>query len=317
MAQAPSYIGIDLGGTHVRAARVDAEGRILAADRRQTSQDGPDAVTRQIVDLVARVRAAGSRGIGIGVPGAIDAAAGRVLNIPALAGWAGVPLVEAVSQASGLPCTLENDAKAAALGEWRAGAGKGCDNLAYVTVGTGIGGGMIVEGRLIRGVGGLAGEVGHTHVTDSPQQCACGRYGCWQAVASGPALAARARMAVAADPAARIAVLAGRETITAFHVAEAAREGDGLASALLSEFARFLGMGFANIQHCYSPSRIIMGGGMSALFDLLQAEMASALRAGLLPGFPPAQIVAAKLGDDAGLVGAAMIAREADRSPEE
>lgn len=310
MAHARSHIGIDLGGTHVRCARVDAEGRILAAERRQTSQAGPEAVMRQMADLVGRLREPGTRGVGIGVPGAIDAATGTVLNIPALAGWGHVPLAEAVSRASGLPCLLENDAKAAALGEWRAGAGRGCDNLAYVTVGTGIGGGMIVDGRLIRGIGGLAGEVGHTHVTDSSEPCACGRYGCWQAVASGTALAGRARAAVAAEPSSRIAVLAGGEAVTAFHVAQAAREGDERALALLADFARLLGMGFANVQHCYSPSRIIMGGGMSALFDLLQADMASALRAGLLAGFPPAEILAAELGDDAGLVGAAMIAAE-------
>jgi glucokinase len=310
MADEANYIGIDLGGTHVRAACVDAAGRIRAVDRQQTSKAGPDAVIRQIVDLVSRLREPDSRGIGIGVPGAIDATTGRVLNIPALASWTDVPLAEEVSRVTGLPCVLENDAKAAALGEWWAGAGQGCADLAYVTVGTGIGGGIIVDGRLLRGVGGLAGEVGHTHVTDSSQQCACGRFGCWQAVASGTALAGRAQAAIAIEPTSRIAVLAGDQAVTAFHVAQAAREDDSLALALLAEFAQFLGMGFANIQHCYSPSRIIMGGGMATLFGLLETEMTVALRAGLLPGFPPAQILPAALGDDAGLVGAAIVAAD-------
>ncbi|OCC05369.1 hypothetical protein BA190_08005 [Labrys sp. WJW] len=310
MAEAASYIGVDLGGTHVRVACVDMAGRIRAAERQQTSKEGPAAVIRQICEGIARLRDPDTHGVGIGVPGAVDAMAGRVLNIPALASWTDIPLAEEISRASGLSCFLENDAKAAARGEWRAGAGRDCTNLAYVTVGTGIGGGIIVDGRLVRGVGGLAGEVGHTHVTDSSERCACGRYGCWQAVASGPALASRARAKLAAEPAGRIAALADGREISAFHVAQAARGGDRLALELLAEFARFLGMGFANIQHCYSPSRIIMGGGMVALFDLLETEMASALRAGLLPGFPPAAIVPAALGDDAGLIGAAMVAYE-------
>jgi glucokinase len=306
-ARSGTFIGVDLGGTHVRAACVDGGGHVLGADRRMTSQDGPEAVSRQIEDLIATLRHADTLAMGVGVPGTIDAASGKILNIPALDGWAGFALVERLSAASGLPCMLENDAKAAAMGEWWVGAGRGCANVAYVTVGTGIGGAMIVDGRLIRGAGGLAGEVGHTHVTDSPEQCACGRYGCWQAVASGTALGNRARAALAARPDSRIGALAAGASVTAFHVAQAAIEGDDLARDLLDEFARYLGMGLANVQHCYSPSRIIIGGGISALFDLLKTEMEAALLAGLLPGFAPAEVRPAELGNDAGLVGAALI----------
>ncbi len=304
-----TFIGIDLGGTHVRAARVAGDGRILAARRLFTSTAGPRAVTRQIEELVADLRDESTLAAGVGVPGAIDAAEGRVLNIPALDGWGGFALADRLSDVSGLPCFLENDAKAAALGEWRAGAGRGCANLAYVTVGTGIGGAMIVDGRLLRGSGGLAGEIGHTHVTDSPEPCACGRTGCWQAVASGAALGNRARAALQDHPASRIATLAGATAVTAFHVAEAAREGDGLACRLLAELAHHLGIGLANVQHCYAPSRIIIGGGMSGLLELLRDGVEKSLRAGLLPGFEPAEIRAAERGDDAGLVGAALMAQ--------
>lgn len=304
-----TYIGIDLGGTHLRAARIDARGRLLAAKRLPTSQDGPLMVAEQIQALITALRSGDTAAIGIGVPGAIDAASGRVHNIPALGGWQRFPLVEHLS-GSGLPCILENDAKVAALGEWWAGAGRGCPDVAYVTVGTGIGGGMIVDGRLLRGAGGLAGEVGHTHVTDSPERCACGRFGCWQAVASGTALANRARAELPAHPTSRIAALAGAAGVTAIHVAQAAREGDGLALQLLDELARYLGMGLANVQHCYAPRRIVIGGGMSSLLDLLRPELERAQRAGLLPGFEPAEIRAAELGDDAGLVGAAVMARD-------
>lgn len=302
----PTAIGVDLGGTQVRAARVDAAGRVLAVRRVATDPTGPDAVADQILALAEILRDGTTRAIGLGVPGAIDAAAGTVLNIPALAGWAGYPLAATLAGATGLPCILENDAKVAALGEWRAGAGRGCSNFAYVTVGTGIGGAMVVDGRLLRGSGGLAGEVGHTHVTDRPERCACGRTGCWQAVASGTALGLRAQATAAAHPGSAIARFAGDGPATGFHVAEAARAGDPLARGLLDEVAGYLGLGFANVQHCYAPERIVMGGGLSMLLDLLRPRLEAALRAGLLPGFAPAEVQAAALGDDAGLIGAAL-----------
>jgi glucokinase len=290
---------------------VDAEGGIVAMRRVATSGDGPEAVVAQIGALVAAVRRPGAAAIGIGVPGAIDAAAGLVLNIPALPGWGGFPLVEQVGRSTGLSALIENDAKAAALGEFRAGAGRGVQNVAYVTIGTGIGGGMIVDGRLLRGAGGLAGEVGHTHVTDSPEICACGRTGCWQAVASGTALGRDARNALGTRPDSEIARVAGDAPVTAVHVAAAGRLGDPLARELLRRFAQLIGMGLANVQHCYSPELIVLGGGVSMFLDLLQADIEAALRAGLLPGFRPARIVPAALGDDSGIVGAAMLAREA------
>ena len=309
MSASASVIGIDLGGTHLRAARIDATGRRLAVARIATDRfGGPDAVAAQIDHLVGTLRDATTTAIGIGIPGAVEVGAGIVLGIPALAGWDLYPLAARLAEASGLPCRLENDAKAAALGEWRAGAGKDCRHFAYVTVGTGIGGGIIVDGRLLRGAGGLAGEIGHTRVTETGEPCACGRIGCWQAVASGTALGLRAQRALATMPGSLVETLAGGEAPTAMHVAQAGRRADPLALALLAELARWLGIGFANVQHCYAPERIVMGGGIAALLDLLQSGIEASQRAGLLPGFRPAEIRAAALGDDAGLVGAAMVA---------
>lgn len=306
-----SYIGVDLGGTHLRAARVDPRGGVLAVERVETAHTGgPAAVTRQIEALVAKVTAADCVAIGVGVPGTIDAESGMVLNLPALSGWNGVPLAPQLRSACGLPVFLENDAKVAAIGEWRAGAGAGFDNFAYITVSTGIGGGIVVDGRLLRGQGGLAGEVGHTYVTDGPEVCACGRTGCWQAVASGVGLGQKAQIALSQHGGSRIAVHAAGMPATAVHVGKAAREGDALALRLLAEQAGWLGIGFANVQHCYASQRIVVGGGVSTLLDLLQPGIEASLKARLLPGFIPAEIRPCALHDDSGLVGAALFAMD-------
>lgn len=306
-----TLIGVDLGGTNLRAARVDVAGRLIAVERRATPDGGPSAVFEAIAALVAALRAPDTAGVGVGVPGTYDPASGRVLNIPALPGWQDFPLRERLEESTGLPCLLENDAKAAGLGEWRVGAGRGCSNVAFVTIGTGIGGAMVVDGRLIRGAGGLAGEVGHTHVSDSTEVCACGRIGCWQAIASGTALGQRARAAVLRHPESLVGQLAEGAVITPVHVAEAARRGDPLALRLMREFAGAIGLGLINVQHCYSPERIVIGGGVSQLFEMLRPEIERTVLQGLLPGFHAAGILPAELGDDAGLVGAALLARPA------
>jgi glucokinase len=304
-------IGVDLGGTHLRVARIGRDGAIEQSQRVMTERDGgPEAVVAQIASLAAAVGGSGVGAIGIGVPGTYDGRTGRVLNIPALAGWRDFPLAERVTAATSLACVLENDAKAAALGEWTAGAGRGCDNLAYVTIGTGIGGAMVVDGRLLRGVGGLAGEVGHTRVIEGTEICDCGRTGCWQTIASGPALGQLAQRHLAERPSQAIAGLAGAEPISARHVTAAARAGDLVAREILSRYARALAPGFINVHHCYSPARIVIGGGVAALLDLVGDELNTIVAAELLPGFQLALILPAALGDDAGLVGAAAVARD-------
>ena len=307
--EAPQFLGIDLGGTQLRVARVNAAGQVLAAERRETDRSGPEAVISQMVALAGALRGPAVRALGVGVPGTVDRAAGTVLGVPALPGWGGAPLAARLRAATGLPVVLENDAKAACIGEWRAGAGTGSDNVAYVTVSTGIGAGIVAGGRLLRGAAGLAGELGHTRLTERSVSCACGRTGCWQALVSGPALAARAR--AVAGPGSRLAALAGGAPLSSRHVGVAAAEGDPTALALLAEMAEWLGVGFANLQHAYDSERIVVGGGMSALLEPMRAGIETTLHARLLPGFRPAAILRAALGDDAGLVGAAMAARDA------
>jgi glucokinase len=303
----PSFIGVDLGGTNLRAGRVDASGAIVAIRRMATDAGGPQRVIGQIAELVTALREPDTAGVGIGIPGGFDPARGVVLGIPALPGWTELPLASLLAERTGLPCVLENDAKAACLGEWRQGAARGQTNAVYVTIGTGIGSAAIVEGRLLRGAGGLAGESGHMRVTDADARCACGLTGCWQAVASGTALDRAATASGVAGT--RLADIAGGGAVTATHVGLGAREGDALCRALLAAHAEIIGVGLANLQHLYSPDLFVIGGGLSALLDLLLEGIATTLAARLLPGFRPAAIAAAALGDDAGVVGAAEVAR--------
>ncbi len=305
------FIGVDLGGTQLRAALVNEAGSVVRAQRVLTDRaGGPEAVVAQIEALVAEMRDDATQAIGIGIPGAFDAASGVVLGLPALPGWAGLALAARITASSGLACVLENDATAAAIGEWRAGAGRGCDHFVYVTISTGIGAGIVVDGRLLRGARGQAGEIGHCRIADASDPCSCGRIGCWEAVASGTALGRRAARVAAAHPEGTLARLAHGVPVRAAHVGTAARIGDAGALALLAEEAVWLGYGLVNIQHIYAPERIVMGGGVSQLLDLMADGIAAVVRERLLPGFPHVPIVAASLGDDSGMVGAALRASE-------
>jgi glucokinase len=236
-------IGIDLGGTELRAAIVSADGAVLAHARTETAAlDGPAAVIDQMVDLIARISPGHDiQGVGIGSPGPLDAAAGVVVHAPTLSGWDDVPLAEIATARFGLPVKIDNDANVAALAEWRFGAGRGLRHMVYVTVSTGIGGGVIVDGKLMHGRGSLAAEIGHMVITEAPIPCNCGGFGCWEALASGTALGQRAT------------ATGGWGPVTARDVARRAEAGNATAIRLLAEEARYLGIGFANLLHLYAP----------------------------------------------------------------
>jgi glucokinase len=306
-----NFISIDLGGTQLRVARVSSSGVIQNVERAPTYvAGGPTGVIAQIEEMVSRARDLRSRSIGLGLPGAFDIASGTVLGIPALPGWERMPIAAELQDRTGLPCRLENDAKAAAIGEWHAGAGKGCHNFVYITVSTGIGACAIVDGHLLRGVGGLAGELGHARIAETSEQCACGLYGCWQALAAGPALSRRAEAAALEAPHSLLASLSVDGVIAGEAIGAAARAGDATALLVIREHARLVGVGFANVQHAYSPERLVVGGGVSALLDLMRPVLEEVLKERLLPGFQAAEIWQAALGDDAGLVGLAEVARK-------
>jgi glucokinase len=306
-------LAIDLGGTEVRAAIVDHAGAVLAFAATATdSRGGPNAVIAQIVELSARVRAATEQvaivGVGIAAPGPLDPQAGIMIAPPTLFGWHDVPIAALLRERLGLPVLLENDANAAALGEWRFGAGRGTRNIVFITVSTGIGGGVIADGRLLHGRRGLAAEIGHMTIDcRSPESLFGGACGAWEALASGTALGREAARRAGGADGASLRALAGSGPVTARHVAEVARRGDQLSLELIAEEARLLGIGFVNLLHLYSPERLIVGGGLSAALDLMQEEIGRTVRDRALVAYRDVPIVAAALGGRAGLVGAASL----------
>jgi len=287
-------LGIDLGGTELRAGLFTREGALVA--RRQVATDargGPDAVVGQMAALVASLRTdATIVGIGVASPGPLDGDRGVVIFAPTLDGWHDVPLPAMLTERTGLPARLENDANAAALGEWRAGAGVGLRHMVYVTVSTGIGGGVIADGRLLRGRHGMAAELGHMAVTADPIPCVCGGHGCFEALASGSALGVAGR---------------AKGFATARHVTEAARGGDTLALDLLRREAALLGRGFASLLHLFSPELVVVGGGVADAFDLMSADITRVMQASAMPAYRDVPVKRAALGHDAGLFGAASL----------
>jgi glucokinase len=289
-------IGIDLGGTQLRAAVVSAEGEVLAHASTDTAvQDGPAGVVAQMADLVRRIAPGHDiRAVGIGSPGPLDAAAGVVVHASTL-GWDDVPLVAMATARLGLPVRLDNDANVAALAEWRFGAGRGLRHMVYVTVSTGIGGGVILDGKLMHGRLSLAAEFGHMVITEAPILCTCGAFGCWEAVAAGPALGQRATELGVWGP------------VTARDVAALAEAGDAEAQRLLGEEARYLGLGFANLLHLYAPEMIVVGGGVSHCLPAMRPGIEAVIRRQAMPAHRDVPIEAAALGQRAGVIGAALL----------
>jgi glucokinase len=306
-----SALAIDIGGTQARAALVGADGTILARHTMATGADSDpgDTVTRLatlISDIGDYAGGALAEGVGVCAAGPLDTDAGIVLGTPTLPRWDRFPLRDRVSDALGRPVTLAPDAPAALLGECRWGAARGATDVVYVTVSTGIGGGVLADGRLLRGHRGLAGHIGHMTVTEQPVRCFCGRLGCWEAVASGSALAERARQSPELGASA-IAALAGDQPPEARHIAAAARQGDRLARHLMAEEARWLAAGMVDLIHLYSPQLIVMGGGLSAAWDLMGEPIRQGVAAAIMPAFGDSRIVPAQFSGDSGLLGAASL----------
>jgi len=315
MTEASWAVGVDLGGTKVEVGGVDARGRLLKRMRRPTEvKSGPAAIEAEIVDAVGEMEESmGSPpvGAGVGVAGQIEADTGAVRFAPNL-DWHDVPFQADLSRALGLPVVVTNDVRAAAWGEWLHGAGRGCDDLVCVFVGTGIGGGIVSGGQMLSGCSNTAGELGHiTVVLDGPL-CHCGNRGCLEALASGWAIAQQAQEAVAAKPdgGAMLLKLADgqQKAITAEIVAQAAKDGDVLAQRLLDEALQALIAGAVSLVNAFNPCRLILGGGviegLPAWVD--QVDRGVRQRA-LAAARAPLQVVSAALHGDAGVVGAAAL----------
>ena len=314
-------IGVDVGGTKVAAGLVDEKGEILARARRQTPSASPTDVEDVIAACVEELRAdpaADGRAVeavGVGAAGFIDAGRATVLVAPNLS-WRDEPLRDAVASRVGLPVVVENDANAAAWGEYRFGAGQGEQHLVVVTVGTGIGGGIVLDGQLYRGRFGIGAEFGHMQVMQAGRRCGCGQHGCWEQYVSGRALLHEAREIadVQRGYGARLLELGGGrpEGIEAIEVTQAAREGDPAALDCFEEVGAWLGQGLANLAAMLDPGVFVIGGGVADAGELLLAP-ARRVFAERLTGTharPHAQIRLAALGNDAGLVGAADLARD-------
>jgi glucokinase len=307
---APLSLGFDLGGTQVRAALVQGGQVLKRAVLRTDVAGGPEAVMRQFQALAGEViaGAAQPQAVGIAAPGPLDTVAGVVEHIPTLPGWEQFPLQDRLSDLFRLPAMVENDGIAAAYGEWQHGAGRGVANMIYATVSTGLGGGVIVDGHLLHGRKGMAAHIGHFRMDPAGPVCACGGAGCFEAFAAGTALGKRAQDLADGQPGSWLGQAARAERVTSRHVVEGARAGDADCLALLDEEARYLGRGFTSLAHIFSPDRIVMGGGVSAAFDLLTETIHATIRAEAMAPFKSTPVVAAQLGDNAGLVGVASLA---------
>lgn len=322
MSEQNLFIGIDLGGTNIKAALVNTEtGQITGATSAPThAQEGHDAVIARMARLADEVIANAGQtkteigGIGLGVPGLLDLEHGLTLFLPNLPGqWRSVPVREELSKASGLPVAIMNDARAATLGEWKFGAGQGVASCALYTLGTGIGGGLIINGQLYLGLGGAAGELGHISVDFNGPRCNCGSRGCIEALASGPALAAAGMRAVVQGATTRITIMCAGDLnrITPELIYQAALAGDGVAREIYEQAGRAIGYGIANVVIALTPRRIIIGGGVAAAGDLILEPIRRTVRERVRVSDTNAiEIVTAELGNNAGLMGAALWARQ-------
>jgi glucokinase len=309
-------IGVDVGGTKVAAGVVDESGAILARTRKPTPSASPSDVEDVIAGCVDELRLSHPdvEAVGVGAAGFVDARRATVLVAPNLS-WRNEPLRDAVAGRVGLPAVVENDANAAAWAEYRFGAGRGETHLVVITVGTGIGGGIVLDGQLYRGRYGIGAEFGHMRISASGRRCGCGQHGCWEQYCSGRALLHEAReiAGVQRGYGARLLELGnGRpEGIEAIEVTQAAREGDPAALDCFAEIGGWLGQGLADLAAVLDPSAFVVGGGVADAGELLLAPAREVFRQRLTgtASRPHPEIRLAELGNDAGLVGAADLAR--------
>ncbi len=313
-------IGIDIGGTKVAGGVVDEDGVIIHRTRRDTPHRSTspsvveDAIVSSVEDLLEMVGREQVSAVGIGAAGFVAVDRATVVFAPHLS-WRNEPLRDALAQRIALPITVDNDANAAAWAEKTFGAARGESHVVMITLGTGIGGGLIIDGRVQRGRHGIAGEFGHMQIVPNGARCECGNRGCWEQYASGNALVREARsMIEAGSPV--VADLLTRlggdpSALTGPFITEAARDGDLTARELLADIGRWLGIGMANLAAAFDPGLFVVGGGVSAADEMLIGPAREAFRRQLTGrGYrPEAGIVRAVLGSDAGLIGAAELAR--------
>ena len=312
-------LGVDIGGTNLVVGSVAEDGStVLAAASEPThAESGATDVVDRLVALAERAIVATRReapgaeilGVGVGAPGPLDTKRGIVLLTPNL-GWVNMPLREIIHDRLGLPAALDNDANCAVLGEWWVGAARGARHAIGITIGTGIGGGLVLDGRLYHGASDVAGEIGHTTIDTEGRRCKCGNYGCLEAYASGPNIALRAVEELEAGAESRLRALVGGDLqkITAQTVYQAAADGDELALEVVNDTAKFLGVGIGNLLNVFNPEVVVVCGGVTLagdhLFEPLRREVA---RRAFKPAVTACRIVPGELAGTAGVYGAAKV----------
>ena len=304
-------IGVDVGGTKIAAAVVTTEGEILI-EVRYPSAGPKERLLSSIARSVNEVRDGFEvGGVCLAVPGTVSTVENKIIDAPNLHAIEGIPLKDELEERTGLMTTVENDANAAAWGEYRFGAGSEVSHLIFITLGTGVGGGVISHGVLLRGAQGAGGEMGHITIQATGPRCGCGNHGCLEALASGTAIARRAREVASEKPDSALGQLAVERAVLGEDVAKLARQGDEAAISVLHETGVWLGIGFAGFVNIFNPEVIAIGGGAARAGDLIldAARHEVHLRA-MSPSRDLVEIKEATLGAEAGVLGAAALARD-------
>jgi glucokinase len=301
-------LGVDIGGTDIKLGIVDGNGAIIESGKMETgASEGPrQAAARTAAWLSGHGEITAA---GIDCAGLIDGERGYLYYSPNLPGWEDTSLKDLFSDALGLPVTVDNDVNCAAWGEYVLGAGRGTKYFVCLTLGTGIGGGVIADAKLYRGWQGMAGEIGHQVIDPAGPDCVCGSRGCLEMLANASSIVARARKAIAAGAA---SALEDGDDLTAKDIAEAAAGGDRVAVEALAETGRVLGTGLANVVHLFNPEVIAVGGGVAGAGELILGPARESMRSQLMDKvLAEVRLVPAELGNNAALTGAAMMALSA------
>jgi len=311
-------LGVDLGGTKILTAVTNSQGKMLSRDHSVTpARKGHEAVIQSILESAhraleqANVAVSQLTAVGVGAPGLANPETGILYTSPNLPGWQNVPLRDIMQDRLGKKTFLINDANAAALGELYFGAARGARNFIYITLSTGIGGGIVIDGKIYGGAIGAAGEVGHMTIDDKGPICNCGNKGCWEALASGTALAREARRRIEKGVRTSILECAGDdvEKVTAQVIQTAAEQGDNLAKELIARTGYYVGVGLANLINIFNPELIVIGGGLSNIGDMLfEPAFKVAEERAYKESFQVVRFAHAELGRNSGVLGAAAFA---------
>ena len=307
-------IGIDVGGTNVKIALVDNQGSILYSNSVPTRAEmgyeyTVNNIKQAIKDLINESKCTDIEGIGFDFPGQIDYKNGIVRLAPNIPGWVNIPSAQIIEDEFKIPTKIDNDVHCAALGELKFGAGKDCENFICMTVGTGIGSGIVINGKLVRGASNAAGELGHIKLEmNGGPLCGCGDYGCLEAFASGPSIVKMAEEYIMGGKSTKFREMANGNPITPFIVSEAAKQGDPVAKRIFTIMGEYIGYGLTSVVNLLNPEKIIIGGGVADAGDILLNPIRETIKKRAMSVAASAvEIVPAQLGNSAGVIGASLL----------